>query len=60
MARVYCENQGEKLFWHISILKILSKVSIPLRGKGYEKPEATIGKKVMKILRFHPLAGKRL
>ncbi|MBC5797649.1 hypothetical protein H5968_21480 [Sphaerospermopsis sp. LEGE 00249] len=39
MARVYCENEGAKLFWHISYLKSLSNVSIPLRGKGYEKQE---------------------
>lgn len=38
MARVYCENEDAKLFWHISYLKSLSNVSIPLRGKGYEKP----------------------
>ncbi len=40
MARVYCENEGAKLFWQISYLKSLSNVSIPLRGKGYEKRTA--------------------
>ncbi|MFM6067419.1 MAG: hypothetical protein ACKPBB_11600, partial [Sphaerospermopsis kisseleviana] len=40
MARVYCENEGAKLFWQISYLKSLSNVSIPLRGKGYEKHQS--------------------
>ncbi|MFM6107286.1 MAG: hypothetical protein ACKPEO_17500, partial [Sphaerospermopsis kisseleviana] len=70
MARVYCENEGAKLFWQISYLKSLSNVSIPLRGKGYEKHQSNwmiaagwglafpspCGEKVMKNLYtvFHP------
>jgi hypothetical protein len=59
IARVYCENEGAKLFWQISYLKSLSNVSIPLRGKGYEKQFLMVCIR-LRFCCFHPLAGKRL